>query len=113
MKWIRCKKCNNLKQEVEYYKSGDYFRNVCKSCMKKERLDKKEEKREYDKKRVIQKNKEKEQREICYRCKKYYVNVINNQMKWCFYCLDHYEKQYKTDIKVQVIDKTIRRVKSV
>jgi len=64
-------------------------------------------KKEYDKKRY---NKIKEERlkngidHLCMRCEERYANVLNNQLYWCFNCLEKYEKEYKCKIKVEVID---------
>ena len=114
MNWIRCKECNDLKQEVEYYKNGNARRRICKACMQKKYFLDKNKKKEYDKQRYeqIKKNK-KETRNVCMRCGKYYVNVRNNQLEWCFHCLEKYEKEYKLKIKVEVVMPFLRKVKSV
>lgn len=112
MQWIRCNVCGNLKQEVEYYKAGEGFRKTCKTCMKEKYSVDKEKKAEYDKQRYEKKKKEKkENRHICMRCQKYFANVRNGQLEWCFHCLKHYEKVYNQKIKVEVILPYYRRIK--
>ncbi len=112
MQWIRCKVCNNLKQEVEYYKNREERREICKDCMKEKYFLDKERKKEYDKKRYLKnKTNKKEKRNICMRCGKYYVNVKNNQLEWCFHCLERYEKEWKQKIKVEVTCFSIRKLK--
>jgi len=113
MEWIRCNVCHNLKQEVEYYKNGDERRKTCKECMKNKYFVDKEKKAEYDKKRYykIKENKQ-DARHICMRCGEYYANVKNNELEWCFHCLEHYEQVYNQKIKVEIILPYYRRVKN-
>lgn len=113
MQWIRCNVCGDLKQEVEYYKNGDGRRKTCKQCMKNKYSIDKENKKEYDRERYLKKKQEKkENRHICMRCGKYYVNVKNGELEWCFHCLQHYEKVYSQKIKVEVIMPYARKVKT-
>ena len=112
MKWIRCNICQDLKQEVDYYKNGDNRRKTCKKCMQEKYFLDKKKKKEYDKKRYkIIKEKKVDNRHICMRCGKYYVNVRNNELEWCFSCLLKYEKEWKQKIKVELISSTIRKKK--
>lgn len=114
MKWIRCKSCGDLKQEIEFYKLGDERRNVCKKCMHDKYFSNKEKKAKYDKERYEKKKREeKDERHICMRCGKYYANVRNNELEWCFHCLKHYEEVYEQKIKVEIILPYYRRVKNV
>lgn len=72
----------------------------------------KEKKSEYDKIRYQKIKKEKKDtRHICMRCGKYFANVKNGELEWCFHCLEHYEKVYKQKIKVEVILPYYRRIK--
>lgn len=112
MKWIRCNVCKNLKQEVDYYKNGDERRNTCKDCMNEKYFLDKERKKEYDRQRYLKNKKtQTKKRNICMRCGKYYVNVKNNQLEWCFHCLEKYEKEWKQKIKMEVVNSSIRKVK--
>lgn len=112
MKWIRCNVCKDLKQEVDYYMAGDERRKTCKKCMKEKYFLDKEKKKEYDRQRYIKLKENKvDNRHICMRCGKYYINVRNNQLEWCFHCLRKYEKEWKQKIKVEVINSSIRKIK--
>jgi hypothetical protein len=111
MSWKRCKDCKLLlEKEVNFYEidSGRYF-SICKKCVKKNNDLKKEKKKEYDKKRYLKKKKE--ERDICMRCDKYYANVKNNELLWCFHCLEKYEKELDIKLKIEIINKTIKKVK--
>jgi len=112
MQWIRCNVCKDLKQEVEYYNNGDEKRKVCKKCMKEKYFLDKEKKKEYDKQRYFKNKKSKyDNKHICMRCGKNYINVRNNELEWCFHCLRKYEREWKQKIKVEVLSLTIQKVK--
>lgn len=95
-----------------FYKiEEDKYFSKCKKCIKEENKEKKEIKKEYDKKRYLEKKKKKKNEKIiCMRCNKYYVNVKNNELYWCFHCLEKYENELNQKIKVEIIDKTIKKV---
>jgi len=111
MKWKRCSICNDLKTIDNFYKKYDGYSSACKKCIKEKNIINKDIKKEYDRKRYLKKKKEKQLEDIvCMRCDLFYANVKNNQLYWCFHCLEKYEKELKQSLKVEVIRKTMRRV---
>lgn len=100
-----------MKYITEYYKQNDYYRSVCKSCMKL-KIDKKK-KKVYDHNRYLKLKKKKifKKKLVCMRCDKYVANVRNNELYWCFHCLEKYEVEWKQKIKVEILNYIIRKVK--
>jgi len=113
MNWKRCDVCHDMKNLSEYWKQGNSYRNTCKSCMKLiyNNPEKKQKKKEYDKARYEKNKSIKKDIIICMRCDKYQANVRNNQLYWCFNCLEKYEREWKQKIKVEVILKTTKKIK--
>jgi len=113
MQWIRCNVCNNLKQETEFYMNCGIRRKTCKKCMKLRYPIDKKNKKEYDSVRYLKNKINKKERNVCMRCSKYYVNVKNGALEWCFECHKRYEDQYNQKIKVEIISSVIRKVKNL
>jgi len=113
MKWKRCTECHDLKPLDHFWKKGTGYRSQCKKCLSKKIN--KEKKKEYDHKRYLKLKEEKEKNKdveyVCMRCEEYVANVRNNSMYWCFHCLKKYEEEWKTKIKVEIINPVFKRSK--